>query len=251
MTCLCSLESSYSKKELSSLAINFLKRYSSGEPDYSLQKIFSFVFHEDSSLFFPSGDMHLVANDLMQDFYHNEAFIKSAFLRKELWKGKHVCLYEFPVNQSRADLCKIDEHSYAYEIKTNYDNTKRLKRQLSDYSLVFEFVYVVCSNLNLNNVLRTVPEWVGIYLFDDQPSSVSFELYRPAKLSPKIDGKAQLQCLSKTSQLGLLNDADACFKRALCSKYKSNWLFLKKNVSQIRPIDYQWAYKMKTIPLHR
>lgn len=266
MTCLISLETSYSKKELTSLAINFLKRYSSQDANYSLKRIFSSVFHEDSSLFFPNGDMHLVANDLMVGFYHNEAFIKSSFLKKELWTGHHVCIYEYPVNNSRADLVKIDKVSCAYEIKTDYDNTNRLKRQLLDYSRAFEYIYVVCSQRNLSSVERIAGRWVGIYLYEDRPSSVSFSLYRQAERSPNIDGRVQLRSLSdkhqklylaKSSCLSLteaVNNSDVSsdinefFKAQLKKKYHDNWLYLKQNASRIRPIDYQWSYKFKVNP---
>ena len=65
-------------------------------------------------------------------------------------KGKsHVTIFELPVGSSRADLCKINGTSVAYEIKTDLDNFNRLEKQIEDleddisYFVVFIVVKVL------------------------------------------------------------------------------------------------------------
>ena len=99
---------------------------------------------------------------LMVHYYHNEAFIKAMFI-KELKKQKSVSFFELPIKDSRIDLCSINGHSVAYEIKTKYDTLKRLNKQVNDYLSAFEYVYVVCSSDKTGLVQSTVPNCVGIY----------------------------------------------------------------------------------------
>lgn len=65
----------------------------------------------------------------------------------------------------RADLVMIrDGFSYAFEIKSDYDNIKRLNEQLPDYLKTFDFVYVVTTKTLLKEIELSVSKNVGIIL---------------------------------------------------------------------------------------
>lgn len=65
----------------------------------------------------------------------------------------------------RADLVMIhDGFSYAFEIKSDYDNIKRLNEQLPDYLKTFDFVYIVTTKTLLKEIELSVPKNVGIIL---------------------------------------------------------------------------------------
>lgn len=63
----------------------------------------------------------------------------------------------------RADLVMIHNNfSYAFEIKSDCDNLKRLSEQMQDYLKSFDFVYVVTTHTLLKEVKTSVPKNVGI-----------------------------------------------------------------------------------------
>ncbi len=60
-------------------------------------------------------------NDLIYKNYHNEKIIKTSFIKNFLINKslKTIGIYEMKSNNSRLDLCTIDEkYSTVYEIKT-------------------------------------------------------------------------------------------------------------------------------------
>lgn len=62
-----------------------------------------------------------IYNDIIMHNYPNENAIKSSFINKVLLRGRsHVSIFELNVGRSRADLCKINGTSIAYEIKTDW-----------------------------------------------------------------------------------------------------------------------------------
>ena len=68
----------------------------------------------------------------------------------------------------RADLVMIhNSFSYAFEIKSDYDNIKRLKEQLPDYLKTFDYVYIVTTNNLLKEIEISVPKNVGIILMNE------------------------------------------------------------------------------------
>lgn len=68
----------------------------------------------------------------------------------------------------RADLLALGDHSHAYEIKSDYDNTTRLPGQLAEYSKTFDFVTVATTPKHLSHVRKIAPKRVGLMVFDGQ-----------------------------------------------------------------------------------
>ncbi len=65
----------------------------------------------------------------------------------------------------RADLVMIHNgFSYAFEIKSDCDNMKRLKDQLPDYLKTFDFIYIVTTKSLLKEIELSAPKNVGIIL---------------------------------------------------------------------------------------
>lgn len=65
----------------------------------------------------------------------------------------------------RADLVMIHKgFSYAFEIKSDYDNIKRLNEQLPDYLKTFDFVYIVTTPTLLKEIELSISKNVGIIL---------------------------------------------------------------------------------------
>lgn len=104
--------------------------------------------------------------------YRNEYIYKSAIANKILL-GRHSLNTSFMLTEFRAADCKADAvilngTSNAYEIKSEFDNLDRLKRQLSAYRLLFDHVHVITSPEQLQKVKQEVDESVGLMVLSDR-----------------------------------------------------------------------------------
>lgn len=213
-------------------------------------------------------------NKILMKYYPNEICIKSNFINKVLLKGKkHVTIFELPIGTSRADLCKINGVSVAYEIKTDLDNFSRLQKQLADYLDIFDEVYVICSNTNYNEISSMVPEQCGIFTYvHTKRGAYHFDLTKKASINLKINPRKQLELLKSKELLTCFNlpeiqkavsrtamieyilkkHSPACindaFKTILKKRYQDRWFFLRENYKKINEIDYQWFYKNQIAP---
>lgn len=241
-------------KELYSYLVNTFSRYSLDT---------SYINIENTRKLF---------NDNILKYYPNEITIKSSFVNKVLLKNNSHTSIIFELNSgtSRVDLCKINGHSIAFEIKTDLDNFNRLNKQLNDYFRIFEKVFVICSSKNINNIIKLIPDECGIYSYHiTKTGKYIFNKERDALFSSQINSKNQLLLFTKTELnnffniKSLLNKNDMinhilanydkeyinkAFKENFKTKYKKNWEFLSNNYSNILEIDYQWFFKNNIDP---
>jgi len=63
---------------------------------------------------------------------------------------------------NRADLVVSSSELVCFEIKTENDSLVRLDRQIARFSRCFERVYVACASRHLKNVMRIVPDYIGL-----------------------------------------------------------------------------------------
>ena len=140
-------------------------------------------------------------NDLVMGYYPNEATIKANFIDRVLFplSPANISIFELPIGNSRVDMCKVNGHSAAYEIKTDLDTFDRLEGQLSDYFDVFETVYVVTSDKRWQELPSYVPEACGIYSYsqDARDGSYHFKAQRKAIKSTNLDSEKQLAVMPK------------------------------------------------------
>jgi hypothetical protein len=212
-----------------------------------------------------------VYNDLINRYYHNEITIKSNFIKSVILKTKnHVTIFELNSGDSRADLCKFNGVSIAYEIKTDLDNLVRLNKQVEDYMAIFEKVYVICSRKNLEKIKDIIPKECGLYSYRfSKNCNYIFKLEKNALKSKKINCYKQIQLLTKKQlcditdlsnslQREKLEEAvikkyspkkiNSMFKLLIKAKYSKQWDFLKANYNDIYEIDYQWFFKNNVNP---
>lgn len=217
-------------------------------------------------------NIHEIYNKIILNYYPNEICIKSSFIKQVLMNGKkHVTIFELPVGSSRADLCKINGKSIAYEIKTDLDNFTRLQKQISDYYKIFEKVFVICSESNVEKILKLVPEKCGIYCYkQNRQKNYKFTLVRDASLGDEIDPLNQLKLIRKSelytyfsldSSLRKRSDMidkifqtyspdiiNQIFKTIMKHRFEKQWKFFKQNHNDMFEIDYQWFYKNQIEP---
>lgn len=217
-------------------------------------------------------NIHKIYNKIILNYYPNEICIKSGFIKQILMNGKkHVTIFELPVGSSRADLCKINGESIAYEIKTDLDNFNRLQKQINDYYKIFEKVFIICSEANVENILKLVPQKCGIYCYrQNRQKKYKFSLIKDAAVEDEINPLSQLK-LIRTSELYTYFSLDSSmhkrsdmietifqtyspdiineiFKTIIKHRFQKQWLFLKQNHDNILEIDYQWFYKNQIEP---
>lgn len=134
---------------------------------------------------------------LLKNYYRNDFFIRHTFFDKVLSKKKAVSFFEMPISSSRVDMASVNGTSIGYEIKTEYDNLQRLEKQIADYSRILEYVYVVCPDSMIPDVLSTIPDYCGIFSYDGRRSNASFKVFSEAKKSPNLDVSTMVRCMLK------------------------------------------------------
>jgi hypothetical protein len=184
-------------------------------------------------------------------------------------------LFEMPVLGSRVDVGRINGKSYAYEIKTELDSLKRIKNQISDYSQVYEYVYVVIAPIFYEEVIKLIPEYCGIWIYNHkkETSSIKFTKKRVATKSPNHCPYSQLQCLSQQSLSAIFKSnkiknlpvskegriqqilgqytkkaINSRFKASVKQTYTSNWEYIRTHYASILPIDVQAVFKSPIEP---
>ncbi len=205
--------------------------------------------------------------------YPNETTIKANFINKVLLPLSEttVSIFELPIGKSRVDICKVNGHSAAYEIKTDLDSFYRLESQLADYFDVFETVYVITSEKRWDELPDYVPAECGIYSYRQRKDGTyAFSCRRKATKATKLDAQKQLLTMSKKDicetfdlpssgqskdsvaeqclQLYSSQQINRAFKNYLKRRYRSNWHHLKQNSALLYEIDYEWFYRSELDP---
>ena len=123
--------------------------------------------------------------------YPNAIILKKEFYRYLSLLNEDVgyFIYEVPIPSSRVDIARIKNKSYAYEIKSKRDNTKRLKKQLEAMNDIFEISYIIIGeglaiNFDLDNV--------GVYKYHTTDEEITFNLEKEALINNDIDPNKQL-----------------------------------------------------------
>lgn len=134
--------------------------------------------------------------DLIAKDYPNEYIYKNAITNKILL-GKHslntsFMLNEFRANKSKVDCVVINGTLTVYEIKTAYDNFKRLDKQLDDYKKVFEKIYVITADKHIDKLDYLKNQGIGIMRYNQN-----------GKISTIFDAQSQFESLD----LGIIFDS--------------------------------------------
>lgn len=110
-----------------------------------------------------------------------------------------VLFSEFRVGKTIADIVMFNGISQAFEIKTEYDSSRRLKEQLTSYKRLFDKCYLVIPEELYDFYHQQVDSSVGIILMKVQDTRLSLVEARPATYSDCFDVKLMMSCL-RTSE---------------------------------------------------
>lgn len=183
--------------------------------------------------------------DLLKRSYHNDYLIRHRFAKSVLSHTSAISFFEYPLLDSRIDVVSVNGKSVAYEIKTSFDSFYRLKKQISDYSRCFEYVYVICPKDRFDELLKILPDHCGVYVYDDHRINASFHKKIEATFSPFLSPRCMLGAMTKKERqkrfhasdegtiLSKYDEKHICnvFKAYLRDKYKNEWEIIKDRCS--------------------
>lgn len=114
--------------------------------------------------------------------------------------GKIRILEEKQMGRSRADIVMVLPEAVAgIEIKSDADSYARLKRQVKDYDLFFDYNYVAVGSSHGFHIEEHVPSWWGIItaeaVREGEIDKIDFYVLREAKKNPKRNLKQKLGLL--------------------------------------------------------
>ena len=130
--------------------------------------------------------------------YRCEYVYKNELIELLIKKYAHsntVIFNEFRMQKSIVDLAMFNGNSRAFEIKTEYDTTRRLIGQLVDYTRVFQLCYVVIPANMLETYEKDIPPYIGIVLMRESGGVLDLDEARPAVENKNIDAGMMMKCL--------------------------------------------------------
>jgi hypothetical protein len=238
--------------------------YSNGQLWEKIKKLFG----DEYSKLFTHYQERVLANTFINDivfkYYPNEIFVKYNLIKDWISKNNDTVLFEFNSGGSRVDLCRINGNSYAYEIKTEFDDFSRLDKQINDYAKIFEYVYVVTTKNRWDSISQKIPDFCGVILYQVSKNG-EFKKWtkKKSQKSPYLSSMDQIGVMTsddirfilrkkglnvplirKERESLLINNFKAnsinkLFKEVLKKKYQSQWNDTRTNFESILPIDIQ------------
>ncbi len=145
--------------------------------------------------------------DHLSKFYRNEYVYKNE-LASRLVFGRHSpktagFQIELPVGRSIVDVAVANGTTTAYEIKTEYDTSRRLRSQTSDYLRAFDKVYVVTHSSHAEKFEQTLDERVGLIVLSQKGS---LHTYREARSNVEnVEPAVIFRCLRRAEYLSAIS----------------------------------------------
>jgi hypothetical protein len=132
---------------------------------------------------------------------YRQEYVYKNVLASRLIFGRHsprttAYLLEFSVGRSIADVVIVNGTSTAYEIKTEFDSSRRVKTQTKDYLRVFDKVSVVTHPRGVLQLLNEVEASVGILILLPNGSLTTYR--SPASNLANVNVQDIFRCLRRT-----------------------------------------------------
>lgn len=213
-----------------------------------------------------------IINDLFMHNYQCERIIKYFLLKKLMNLKENIVAFEMSIGPSRIDICRINGHTYAYEIKTEYDTFNRLHTQLPSYQQAFDYVYIVTPLKRAKILKDMVPLNCGLIAYTIRNNTCKFSYLKKAERN-KCDLSFCLQSCSSQElsffikhlskheiptlreekeklafALSTKKGAWKAYRDILKKRYSKKWQFIVQNRDQILPIDMQEFFSSLVSP---
>lgn len=119
------------------------------------------------------ADAFDIAFKMMSSPGNRDEYVYKSAIANKVLLGRHslrtaAMLTEVRVAENKADVVILNGTSTVYEIKSERDSLVRLPNQLQCYLQAFASVNVIVSDKFLNNVLKLVPNDVGVLVLNER-----------------------------------------------------------------------------------
>ncbi len=139
--------------------------------------------------------------------YPNEYVIKNSFINHslidEIKDSDSVICSEFRVGRSVVDLAMFNGVSKAFEIKSEFDTSKRLANQLEDYKKIFNEVYIIVPKSKID-YYSNFDKSTGIIAFQSIKNQ-RFELFRKPITNKVLDSDELINVLRSNEYKDIVN----------------------------------------------
>lgn len=183
----------------------FLRKIAGGTYYSELAERLSFVGLRDL-LDCNLGDIFSEVYKILVTHYRTEYVYKNSLTTSWLdtsISDKSFVTDEFKVGKSRVDLAIFSNSSTAYEIKSEFDSTLRLSTQTTEYTKVFDHVYVVGTHGMKSKIEQAISSDIGIILL--QESGELQVVKESASHAKKISLGVTFDCLRQKEMLAIAN----------------------------------------------
>ncbi len=135
---------------------------------------------------------------ILEKNYQNEYVFKNSFLNewliKEIGHNNTKVFNEFRVGNAIADLVMFNGKSKVFEIKTEFDSTKRLNLQIENYSKAFNQIFLIVPESKLSTYTK-LDESIGLITFNKNEKYERFTLQRDAIINNEVDSETIMKVL--------------------------------------------------------
>ena len=237
----------------------FARSYSVLDYQHNFKKILSSLIPKNDFSNFTKEELHSTINYILTNRFKGESGLKAKLVAMFVEKDV-TAAFEIRVNKSRVDFLTVNGDTKSYEIKSGIDNLNKLAKQVSDYERVFEFNYIVIDEKHLQGAVELIPYRFGILVLEKGKLVQKRKSERNCCLEPEM----QLQLFTKKeitqqfkgvdntiaelTKLFTAAEINESFKMMLKKRYEKRWQFLKQNMDEILPIDYQYFFHHNILP---
>lgn len=135
---------------------------------------------------------------ILEKNYQNEYIFKNSFLNEwlisEIGHKNTKVFNEFRVGNAVADLVMFNGKSKVFEIKTEFDSTKRLNLQIENYSKAFNQIFLIVPESKLS-VYSKFDKNIGLISFNKTEKSERFTLQRDVISNYEVDSETIMKVL--------------------------------------------------------
>jgi len=131
------------------------------------------------------------------------------YLRREVVKDQDTVVIDeltLQCKDGRIDVAVVDSQLRGYEIKSEADKLSRLTRQTKIYGRVFDQLSVVVDDRHMQQVVKEVPAFWGLYLWLPE---VGVGVVREPTQNPEVHKLSLAQLLWRDSAMSLLKTHNA------------------------------------------
>ncbi len=110
--------------------------------------------------------------------------------------GKIRIIEEKTIGRVRADVVMVTPDAlFGIEIKSDNDTYDRLKKQVKNYNLYYDYNIVAVGSTHAMHVAEHVPDWWGIISIEEINGRLDFYVVREPQKNPKVKPERKISIL--------------------------------------------------------